>query len=420
MIFFRKKQASRTILICLSFFSLVLASATSHAQEEANMTPQEKMYLEALKAISQKRQKDASETLTRLIQQESEHAGAWLDLASIQCELGNAVEAERLFKEIETRFDPPPAIMDVINRYRALGCNHWQAHPRTSFSIDRGVDSNVNQGASNPSFSLGTGSSRVDLELLPEYLPKRDNFTAISADYARDLSSNGDQGFIQFRLRQNDKLDQYNTATLAAGAEHPWRFGNWDVRGSGSLGLLTLAGSLYQKQASLQTRVTPPVPLPETMQLNFSGGFSHVQYPTLSGYDASTWEVRSQLTYQTDKLQAQGTLGYIYDHATGARLGGDRKGWSAGAQLRTLVTENVVGEFGWSYQSWQSELAYSPGLIDLARRQNTSTLRASFIYPLKDRQALHVEIRNVRDRENISLFQYNGTLLQVGWQWQSF
>ena len=65
-------------------------------------TPQQQLYQDALQSLAEGRKNDASKALVRLIEQEPKHAGAWLDLALIQCSLGHAEEAERLFANIET------------------------------------------------------------------------------------------------------------------------------------------------------------------------------------------------------------------------------------------------------------------------------------------------------------------------------
>ena len=95
-----------------------------------------------------------------MVQQEPEHAGAWLDLAILQCKLGYAQEAERLFAEIEARFQPPPGIREIIARLRAQGCAGWQPVKRLSLMVGRGISDNVNQGASTPNFTIGGGVSR--------------------------------------------------------------------------------------------------------------------------------------------------------------------------------------------------------------------------------------------------------------------
>lgn len=398
------------LFFCLRALAvLLMAMPATHAQQD--------VYLEAMRLIANGQKQDASEALTRMIQQEPEHAGAWLDLAILQCELGRAEEAERLFAEIVARFQPPPGILEVIAQRRAQGCDGWQPASRTSLMLGRGADNNVNQGASTSYFTLGSGNARLELQLLPEYLPKSDWFTVLSAEHARDLSAAGTMGFVQFQARQNDALSRYNTTVIAAGAEHPWRTGNWNIRGGAVFSVLGLGDRLYQKQYQLQARISPPLPLPENLQFSVSAGVAHVAYPTLANFDANIWEMRGLLNYRTQQTQAQASLGYSSDRASAARPGGDRQGWMAGMQGQTRITDKVFGELGWSRQTWRSESAYSPGLIDQPRNQATDILRGGLIIPVAARQAVRIELRDVRNKENISLFQYNNRLLLLSWQW---
>jgi hypothetical protein len=399
--------AALTLSVCLS----------AHGQTQL---AQQDLYLDALRSIAEGRQTDASEALIRMVEKEPQHAGAWLDLAIIQCELGRAAEAERLFNIIESRFAPPPVILEVIASQRAKGCKGWQPQSRTSVMFGRGSDSNANQGASNPNFTIGSGDVRVALQLLPENLPQRDQYTVLSADYMRELTPNGTMGFVQLRALHNDSLTRYNTASLIGAVEHPWRIGSWGMRGTGLLALHSLGGKLYQTQSQAQMRITPPLKLPDNFQFSVITGLSHVAYPTLHEFDANTLELRSLLTYRTEKTQAQASLGYLSDHATGTRPGGHRAGWFSSLQGRTRLAENVFGELGWTRQAWLSESAYSPGLIDDIRHQKTQVLRGALVFPVADRQSIQVELRQVKNDENISVFQYNSRQLQVSWQWQDF
>lgn len=398
----------------------LLLALCAPAGAEPTILAQQELYLDALNSLSEGRQNDASDALSRMLEQEPQHAGAWLDLAIIQCELGHAVEAERLFREIESRFAPPPGIQEVINSHRAMGCNNWQPHSQWSLSMGRGIDNNVNQGASNPNFSIGSGSARIDLQLQPEFRPQHDQFTLLSAEYIREISRNGSVGFVQLRARENDSLNRYNTNSLRFGAEVPWRAGNWNVRGVGSVGFLTLGNELYQKQGQIHARITPPLALPERFRFNVLTGLTRLHYTTLANYDSNTVELSGLLTYQGRKSQVQASLGYVTDRGDAARLGGNRDGWYASLQGQMRLGDNLTGELGWSHQHWLSSSAYSPGLIDQIRRQDTQLLRAALIVPIKPQHAVHIELRQVRNNENISIFQYNSHLLQVSWQWQNF
>ncbi|WP_136417623.1 tetratricopeptide repeat protein [Herbaspirillum sp. ST 5-3] len=414
----------RTAWIALRIFPIVLVFCASvfcaPAMAGDTRLAQQDLYLDALHSISEGRANDASDALTRMIELEPQHAGAWLDLAIIQCELGHAAEAERLFEAIESRFSPPPGIQEVINRHRAEGCKGWQPRSQFSMALARGIDSNVNQGASSPNFSIGSGASRLDLQLAPEFLPQHDQYTLLSADYARDLTQNGSVGFVQLRARENDTLTRYNTRSLRFGVEHPWRVGNWGLRGTASFSFLTLGSQLYQKQAQVQARLTPPLPASERFRFSFLTSLSRVQYSTLVNFDSNTIETGGVLSYQAGKTLTQASAGYLSDQGGSGRLGGDRQGWFANVQTQVRLPHDMTGELGWSRQRWLNDSAYSPGLIDQVRRQDTQLWRAAITVPIKPQHEVLIELREVRNNENISIFQYNSHLLQVSWRWQSF
>lgn len=403
--------------------SALLIGLSLCGQLWAAASTSEDLYLDALRAISERRMQDAKAILSHLIEIEPQHAGALLDLAIIQCELGNAKEAESLFSDIVEKFNPAPAILEVIAKHREQGCQNErnkQTNSRFSLLLERGIDSNVNQGASNPNFSLGSGATQIDLPLLPEYLPKKDKFNALSVDYMRELAPGSTVGFVQLRARAFDDLTQFNTMALGLGVEHPWRAGNWTTSSMLMLGGLALNGHLYQKQQIVQTRITPPIILPEPLQLSVIGGVTLTQYPTLIGFDANTWELRGLLTYQKNGYRVQTSLSYLADLASGNRLGGDRAGELGTIQARKKINDNVFMELGFTYQRWQSALKYSPGLIDLARNQRTQTLRAAWSFPIRDNNSLQLEIRQIKNRENISLFEFNSRVVQASWLWLGF
>ncbi len=424
----RNNRLRRIMMACLA--ASVLACCRAHAQApsqtpdqasgQSSTTTQQDLYLDVMKSISEGRQQDADDALTRMIEQEPQHAGAWLDLAIIQCELGREKEAQHLFDFIEAHFSPPPGIMEVIRSNRMRGCKSHIVRDKWSVLLGRGYDNNVNQGASNPFFNLGIGDNQQTLELLPQYLPQSDRFTLLSAEYSRDLNQNGTIGFAQFQARENDSLPQFNTASLLVGLDRPWRIEDWNFHVIGSAGLLTLDNQLYQRQTELQLRITPPLHLPENFQFNVLTGITYSNYTSLENFDSAIDSVNGQIIYRDGKTNAQLSGGLLFDHGDAARLGGDRKGWLVNALVQRHLTDSLDAEVGLLVQNWNSQSLYSPGLIDQVRHQDTRILRVGFIMPLRTREMLRVEWRQVRDNENISLFEYKGQLLQVSLQWQNF
>ncbi|KQW96543.1 hypothetical protein ASC94_06770 [Massilia sp. Root418] len=386
--------------------AMMLAGSSAHAAEA------EDLYLRALQAISDGRQTEAGQILAQMTAQGPQNAGEWLDLAMLHCALGNQRQAEALFRDVEQRFNPGAGIMDIIEQQRKGGCRGPKALSQWALAVARGTDSNVNQGASSQFYTPENGKP---LELLPEYLPRSDQYSALTGDYLRELGQNGDVGFVQLQLRRHDSLSSYNTAALLVGAEHPWRWGRWRLRGTATLGALTLGGRLYQEQGLLQVRATPPWKLPERLELSLQAGMGYTTYKTLSEFDGGTAELRAVLSYRGEPTQAQFSAGYVHDHASGNRPGGDRDGWSARLGVQRPLFGPLKGEFELNRNHWAGQQPYSPGLIDTVRRQAITSARATVVYPLTRDQALHLEWRVTNNRDNVSLFQYRARQLQLSW-----
>lgn len=396
------------------------AAAPAFAQQAGvaggnGSTEVEVLYDNALQSIAEGRKNDASETLMQVIEKESLHAGAYLEVALIQCSLGRAAEAERLFAIVETRFNPPLAILELIAEARETGCDKWNAMSSTSVSVARGYDANVNQGASKPSYIVERDGGAIELPLLPEFLPRHDQFTALTAEHTREITPNGSIGFVQFIGRRNDSFEQYDSASLYAGIDTPYRFGRWAVRASAMLGLTALGGEYYQRQLQAQARVVPPLKLPKNVAFAATASVTRNEYMTLTNFNSNTFELRGQFTYRKDELYASLSHAVLDDKAGIARPGGSRHGFSSNLLLRRNLWGPLSGELSYTHQVWNGSQIYAPGLIDQVRNQATRVLRGTLSYPIDKAQWLQLEWRVIRNREDISIFQYNNRILQLSW-----
>lgn len=406
------RGAARTLLLALALGALAqgaLAQQNSRAPD---------LYQDALQSIAEGRKTDASSMLMRVIENEPNNAGAYLEVALIQCGLGRAREAERLFAIIETRFEPHREILELISDARDTGCNHWQPLSAWSASVGRGIDQNVNQGATNPNYIVRRNGQDVELPLLSDFYPKHDQFTTVSADYMREVTANGSIGFMQYQGRRNDSLRQYDSASLYGGVESPYRWGRWTLRTTAMFGQVYLGGHAYQRQLQLQARLGPPLPLPGALQFNLMGSATRTEHLELENFDSTTYELRGQFSYRNDDLSGSLSLGALNDVSSDLRPGGQRKGTAVNVLLRHPVGQKMGGELGYSRQAWNSRLPYLPGLINEVRAQRTDVLRGILTYPVAKNQKLQLEARLVRNQENISIFQYNNKLLQLTWLWQ--
>ena len=380
-------------------------------------------YLEALKAINEKRHADAKLLLEKLIEDQPQHAGALLDLAIMQCTLGNKREAERLFIVLINRFSPPPAILEIIEIHRKTECTVKAPDVMTNFVIERGYDTNANQGASNSIFTINDFGTPVNLQLLPEYLPKPDHYTSASLDLSREFNNDEGVFFLQLRSRQYDKVSNLNSAGLAAGFERQFRVRNWTISPAASINAMNLANALYQKQMSARLKLTLPESPDAWMKYSIATSVSRILYPTIRNFDGSTFELRFIGAKQTDQYFLSTSAAIMSDLGNDMRIGGDRYGWSINSFLRAttpvqLFQKNVFVELGLQHLNWQSKKIYLNGLIEVKKHQENSMLRAMVGLPITENSSLNLEYRRVINRENISFLSFASRQIQLSWQWQ--
>lgn len=412
-----KRIALSLLLFCLSptYAQDIVPAATDKAM--ANEAEADVLYQQALRALAEGRRLDASRILQRVIDKEPRHAGAWLEIALIQCGLGNGAEAERLFDTVETRFNPGPELLELIAQTREQSCKPWVPSSSMALSFGRGSDQNVNQGASTSTLRLE--GSAIELPLLDEFRPRHDDYVVGNLDYLRDLTPNGTTGFVQAQWRRNDHLRQYDSAALFAGVESAYRIGEWGARVTGIGGQVQLGGHAYQRQAQAEVRVLPPLPLPGGVSFAMMGGATINDYLRLTSFDSRTVEARPELAYRNGTLAVNASLGFLDDLGEAARPGGDRHGQLLSLLLQNDLGWHLTGRLAYTRQTWRSDSAYAPELlIPQIRNQDTRVLRASLTYQINARHSILLEARAVQNRETIPIFQYNNRQLQLSWRWQ--
>lgn len=399
---------------------LALALAAGAPARAATPEEIQQMYLKAIELMTQGRHEAANVELERLIALAPNHAGAWLELALSQCTLGRAAAAEQLFREIEVRFAPSTGILEVINTHRAQGCKPRRGRHQAVVSLAVGRDDNVNHGASNPVFSIGSGPDRFEGELNSDFLPKRDSYLQASLEYTRELSDSGTTGFALLRSRRHNRVHELDTDALLLGLNRPFQAGGWKAGATATASLISLDRSLYQRQFQLQGRVTPPLPLPRKTELQLHAALGRIGYLTRQNFNADTGEAGATLSYRGGATLAQVMGGAMVEHGDSVRLGGNRHGWYTSVQYQRQFGEHWGAELGWTRQDWNSASAYSPGLIDVVRDQSTRQWRAALAYAFRPQHSVQLEYRRVDNTENISLFQYNSRAAQLTWRWTAF
>jgi hypothetical protein len=222
----------------------------------------------------------------------------------------------------------------------------------------------------------------------------------------------------QIQARQYDSLRQFDLTALSFGIEHPWRLADWRLLGSASVGVTSLGTRLYQRLSQVQLQLTPPIALPKGWEAGVVGSWTGVSYPMTAVFNSHVEELRGQVSYDLGRVFLQASAGLAYDRGTLERPGSNRDGRLASLSGRLKLTENTHAELDLSRQRWSGQAAYAPGLIDQFESRSTRSVRMAVFFTVAPGQSLYLELRDVQNQVNISLFEYAGRSVQMGWQWQ--
>ena len=407
-------------------FALILALQTGspslRAEEAAD--PSRDDYLQAMRLMAQGDREGASRLLSRIVQGTPQHAGALLDLAIVQCELGNAQTAKWLFDTVIERFQPPTEMINMIRALQSGGClgpataNQGRRH---FLFLARGTDSNVNRGASTRFFTIeGPLGPGLTLPIADAYLPKSDQFLLLAGELTREFKPAAlpaFRGFLQFQARRHDNLSAYDTNLLGAGAELPFQAASWEWRATGSVSGLTYGGRFYQAQQRLELFAAPLAQPFDNARIGGLAALTRTTYSSLSNFNSLTTEAGLQIEAGGRNFMLKANAGAARDNAMANRPGGDRTGSFVSGLAQFRITAELVGEVSVSEQRWDGSSDYAPGIIDRIRNQRLRSNAVSLMLPIARNHGLRLEARQIRNRESIPIFGYDGRQVALGWQW---
>lgn len=359
----------------------------------------------------------ASLALERLVLQQPENAGAWLDLAIASVELGDLGTARRALDRLERFVEPPPLIRKVIAalRWRIL---LYEPLRRSSWRLDvrAGRDSNANGGLSRDLIPLTLGADAVDLPVDPDSRAHSDNLLKLDLDWMGSYPAGGGKwdwhvGLVSKRYVE---LHDYDTEELRLGLARvePWQAGaltvgaDWRYFGLGGARLLT--GSTLRAAYDF-------TPAGTACQVQFGLSVEWRRYARYERYDSDlNWlETGGRCPFAGGELAGQLRLGV--DRAAGGRPGGD----SRRAEI-TLAWQRSLGEKSMlrietDYAGVVDADGYSPLLEDnTARRTRWLSLRAEYSWPLAGRWRGMVSAEVARQRSNLPIFDMDQEILLAG------
>lgn len=378
------------------------------------------LYEDAVRAIETNQLDEAVAQLEAVLVQQPEHAGAWLDLALVLCQQGDAMRAERLFQHIEMNFSPPPVLRELISKYRESGCQRPRAAMKWRLAAQTGYDNNVNMGARQSSIQVGSGENAINLELHRDYLPHADHFSGVEFDLNYPIESSGDSFSFYAQNRSYHRLHEYSSNIAAIGYVRTANIARWEIQGGGVIGYLSLGGKTYQTSAGVQWLIQAPSLLPDkNFTLSWAGDATRFAFPSQSSYNMmrgdshviASWQPAAQMLWK-------GKLGIILDQTLGNRPGGNRTGWSWQTEIYYKPHPAWQVEANFRRQRLHDSQPYLPGLFDQVRNQRQQQIMLAVSWSLNKAHRLRAEWRALNNNDNIALYRYRGQSYSLNWIWE--
>jgi hypothetical protein len=365
----------------------------------------------------------ALKMLRRMEQTAPENAGGLLDVAMLYCEAGQSDDAERVFQLLETNYAPPPAIQQLIDYTRQIGCARPPPRRLTlNYGISAGYTDNVNAGPSSSTIRLPDAAPVRELTLLPSYLARADAFIGLEAAGEFQMPSENQLTLIGgLRARQYFSEPQFNYQQLLAGVSARQVISDraWDGLLAGSA--LMLGGHLYETalnaQAGFWGEAIERQGRPARNGIDVLA--SVLQYPQNRSYDALLLELRGKSQWQLrDDTTALGAAGLVADTSLRERVGGNRMGVMFSLRTETRLSEARQLNMHLQQYMLNDANVYNETLFgDLKRTPTSGFLSIRLQQKLNLQDSVYIQLtRNWRE-DAIPLFRMGSTVLQLGYQW---
>lgn len=382
--------------------------------------PGEDLYVQGLDWMARNELNRARSLMEQAIHLNPQNAGARIDLSLIYCQLGEVAKANEMWAEIEARFQPPAALVEVVRQERANGCVVAQSQREVELEVVRGHSSNINQGVKSLSLDIPTASGLMPVQLLPQFGQTADGYTQLNGSYKTAPTRDGIQAQVSLQLRENDSVKNLNIQTLALdiGKRQELDVGRLDwIAG---VGQANLDSTIFQRHAKLRLNWRPNNQPIHGWDSILGLGVSQIDYPAFETMSSQPWDVQFTMgrDWAGSRLEVYGQLSKDFGRA--GRPGGDKEGrrWGINwvSALGQIDDERLFAKLGWDSQSWRSASAYSPGFIEESRRQILSTLVAAIVWPQTRMDLWTLEARRQRNHENIQIFEYDAKTIQLSYR----
>lgn len=391
-------------------------------------------YQAAMEALGRGDKSLAERLLQEVVQQTPTHAGAWLDLALLYCDTGQATRAQALFEKIEQELQAPAGILALIAQAKERGCQApraWLGQAQVSL----GRASNVNYAPMDAVIRFAPSAPFSELILGSSNRPKANWYG--SAEVMVMLPASVDnwggaqwQGLLQGKRYQSEH--DFDAVVLAGGATwrgtqtqsprwaawgiHAWELNahvsHWQMGGQA----YETSGHLWTNTWSLEQKNSLG-----TWRWGWEAGVGQYTYPQTPGYNALRFDVRVRGQIRQMFLGRQhtwtGSVGPVMDWAQGNRPGSDRSGYLFMGQWDAIWAPEHETVVFVQRQNLQDKQAYNLAFFGQQQRSPMSLQwGARYTHRLSRTDAWYLQVIEQRVMDQINLFSYKNQSLIIGYQ----
>lgn len=395
----------------------------------------EQIYLEAIKEIENNNLQSAEILLTKVIQLDANHAGAKLDLAILNCKLGNEFQTELLLKELEHKYLPNQNIKNIIQKIRGYSCknNDTENKKNTNNNIQNifwvklaiGYDSNINQGTSNPLFEASDGSQTIAFILSDNYIKHGGTSFNLNVGFMHKISDNNDKIFVKLNTKNHNHYTYFNTTSGQILYQIPNIYlgenKQTKITSNIAYNVINLDAKPYLSQQKFSISLLPFLNNNNNANNNFQSVFSfnatRSDYRNIKAYNARIYELKTDLKYYQKNYFTTLSAGILLDKEENTRPGGNKKGFFIASNHKYSFNDKWLFEVFAHYQKWHSSRIYLANFIPKKRYQKIYAYGITTDYKINKHNSIGVEFMNIYNQENISLFEYKNKSLQLYWQY---
>ncbi len=363
----------------------------------------------------------ATVALERLVLQQPQNAGAWLDLAIASARLGDVAGALQALDHLGSHFDPPPLIRQIMDDLRRRLARPPAPAFRLRASLFAGRDSNANSGFSAGTLTLTPGGAPVELPLDPAYRARADNLFMATLDVAgtRELAQGQWEWRAALAERRYAHESAFDTREGALGAGYLRRYNTGTLHLTGEWRRLEMGGA-------------PLIDVPR-LRLGYdsawgwrgcspgiAGEAELRRYASIGRYDGDIAWAEANLRCPLAGGELAGALRLGFDNArAGDRPGGDTRHAELALVWQRVLPEGREATLAAFAGSSRDAQGYSPLLDNDARRRiNRLSLRGELSWPLAGAWRGVLIGEASRQSSNLPLFELDRSLLLFGVRYQ--